>query len=122
MKTRDHKKLAGFWACRLDAYLPHAYALAFFYGNLEPDMNIFTHFHGFTKKHKLHGHRFVIIYPILLRMLQRDVGKPLTLLRCYRIGKCCHYTTDIFTFAHNPEFTGQFSEHNRYESMLHAYF
>ncbi len=121
MKTRDHEKLAVFWMQQVGFDLPRRYQWAFIYGNLEPDVNVFTHFRGFWKQRKPHGHRSKIILPILMRMLQRDVGKPLTLLRSYRLGKCFHYAADIFTFSHNSDFEGDLTAHNQYEAEMHAH-
>ena len=103
----------------MNEILPRRYQQAFIYGNFEPDINLLTHLHGFSKQKKPHGHRSGTIFPILIRMLRRDSGKPLSWGRCYRLGKCFHYAADSFTFPHNREFAGNLKAHNQYEAALH---
>ncbi len=121
MEKKDHKRLAEFWMKEAGGDLPRSYQLAFIIGNIEPDINGLTYLHGFRTQQKFHGHHYENVMPILLKKLKRDMGRPLTLLRCYRIGKCFHYAADCFTFPHNKEFTGTMKEHMQYEKELHEY-
>ncbi len=119
MKKRDHRKLAEFFMRRLNYKLPLLYKLAFIYGTYEPDINYLTYLHGFRTCQKFHGHNCENIMPVLLRMLKKDSGKSSSLRRWYRLGKCCHYAADMFTYPHNESYTGTLQEHYFYEWKLH---
>ncbi|MCD8327486.1 MAG: zinc dependent phospholipase C family protein [Ruminococcus sp.] len=119
METRDHRRLAEYWFEKAECNLRRSYRLAFIFGNIEPDINKLTYLHGFRKQKKFRGHNYDNVMPTLLRMLKKDMEKPLTLYRCYHIGKCFHYIADCFTFPHNAEFTGTMREHLEYEAELH---
>ncbi len=121
MKKIDHMNLAKFWMEEAGTFLPQDCQEAFIYGNIEPDINYVTYLHGFLHHHPFRGHNFTNITPTLLKMLEQDAGKLLTVRQCYRLGKCCHYAADIFTFPHNEEFPGNMRDHIRYELDLHAH-
>ncbi len=119
MKKIDHLNLAKFWMSVAGGNLPEEYQLAFIFGNIEPDINFLTYLHGFRTQKKFHGHNYENVMPVLIKMIERNMGKPLTLHRCYCIGKCFHYAADCFTFPHNKAFTGTVKEHLLYEEELH---
>lgn len=119
MKFIDHKTLAVFWARNCGAEMSLINRCAFVFGNIQPDMNVLTFLHGFRKHQKFHGHNFNNVLPVLLRLVESRGKSPLAVCNYYRLGKCLHYTADIFTFAHNESFTGDISEHRRYEFALH---
>ncbi len=119
MEKKDHKRLAQFWMERAGHKLPKIDRQAYIYGSIEPDMNPLTYLHGFRTQQKFHGHNRENIKPTLLKMLEKDLQKPLSLRTCYRLGKCSHYIADCFTFPHNLAFEGTVKEHVRYDSELH---
>ncbi len=119
MKKRDHRKLAEFFMNAVGDKLPLLYRVAFVYGCYEPDINYLTYLHGFRTCQKFHGHNCGNISPVLTRMLRKDAGKRSSLRRWYRLGKCCHYAADTFTYPHNDGYTGTLQEHYYYELEVH---
>ncbi len=81
----DHKNLAEFWMNTAGKDLPEDYKLAFIYGNIEPDINVFTYLHAFRTGQKFHGHNNEYIMPTLQKMFKKYMVKPLTLHRCFCI-------------------------------------
>ncbi|MCD8021235.1 MAG: zinc dependent phospholipase C family protein [Clostridiales bacterium] len=121
MRKQDHIKLARFWIKNAERPIPRLCQLAFIYGSFEPDINALTYLHGFLKYQKFHGHNYKNVVPIIMRMLDHNMGKPLSIRRWYRWGKCFHYIADIFTFPHNEIYQGSLREHIEYEEELGLY-
>lgn len=141
MQKKDHLQLAKYLLQNRQSGIPVLCQLAFLYGNIEPDINYLTYLHGFWKYDKFHGHHYENVRPVIDRLLQKlsrrmdpvrkvgsmgemvSVGKTdaMGLLDYFRLGKCMHYTADIFTFPHNKEFTGTIKEHCQYEEVLHEH-
>ena len=121
MQKHDHKCLAKYLLRNVKDKIPAPYRAAFVFGNYEPDINYLTYMHSFWKFDKFHGHHYDNVRPTILRLLRKLERHPnhMMLLDYYRLGKCMHYVADIFTFPHNPQFTGTIPEHMEYEEKLH---
>ncbi len=122
MRTVDHRILAEFWMDKLQAVrdVSPLCRRAFLFGNVEPDRNFFTYFHGMTHSEKFRGHNYENILPSmekLCRKLRFSDGSETK--QYYLLGKLMHYVADSFTFPHNREFEGTLGEHVEYERILH---
>lgn len=120
MEARDHKNLAQVLLALTDIHASRLCKKAFIYGNIEPDKNPATYLHGFTFGMKFHGHNYTNIQPTLQKLFSSLQNKShFGVQEFYNLGKLSHYMADCFTFPHNELFTGTFSEHVEYESVLH---
>lgn len=122
MKTEDHRALAYYWQDQIDSkgLLPRRYWKAFVLGNIEPDKNIFTYFHGLFREKKLSGHNFENSLPCIKKLLKRlENKKKMGWREFYLLGKTIHYIADSFTFPHNLSFQGNLRAHCDYERRLH---
>lgn len=123
MQTRDHKMLAEFLVSETEQELPDIYMKAFIFGNIEPDKNLFTYFHGLSKGVKFHGHNYENILPVMEKLFSSLNNKRYWGFKeYYHFGKLIHYVADAFTFPHNKIFKGNLKEHCIYESELHKRF
>lgn len=83
---------------------------SFLKGNTCPDHGI-----SFFRPHKM---------KYCGRMVQRkterlfDGGRSMSGKTSKKIGILCHYYSDFFCCAHNPQFSGSLREHRRYEECL----
>lgn len=119
MKKTDHRELAEYWVRRMGHRIPLMKRLAFIFGNFEPDINYLTYLHGFSHYRDFLGHHFDHVFPVLLHLIDRYENSLFSITAYYRLGKCFHYTADIFTYPHNPCFPGNMKDHVRYEMRLH---
>ncbi|MCD8118570.1 MAG: zinc dependent phospholipase C family protein [Lachnospiraceae bacterium] len=119
MKKKDHRELAEYWVRRMDHRIPLLKRMAFIFGNFEPDINYLTYLHGFTHYRNFLGHHYDHVFPVLLHLIDRYENSLFSITAYYRLGKCFHYTADIFTYPHNPCFSGSMKEHVQYEMQLH---
>lgn len=122
MKTVDHSILAEYWLEKLQAVknVSSPCRRAFLFGNVQPDRNFFTYFHGMTHSEKFRGHNYDNILPSmekLCRKLRFSSGSEVK--DYYLLGKLMHYVADSFTFPHNREYKGTLGEHRKYERILH---
>lgn len=114
METKDHFRLAINFAGKKEYGISTASFLAFVFGNISPDINIFTYIAG----HTFEGSSKKI--QKLLRMLQKK--RKLEVKDYYLLGKAMHYLMDFFTYPHNKTFLGTMKEHCSYEQELHVLF
>lgn len=123
MKKIDHLYLGRYLA---DIYLkdkPDIYRDAFLWGNILPDINLFTYFRGSIKHKNVKGHNYESASKYMKR-LTRWLGQATHYgVRYYiRLGMLMHYTADAFTYTHNRCFNGTLKEHVAYENAFHNMF
>lgn len=119
MKARSHHTLGCYLA---DSYFFQQSTLrkkAFLFGCTEPDKNPATYLKGSLHQQWLRGHNWGNSQKYMQKLAEKlEKREKLGVLDFYKLGKLIHYTADAFTFAHNPEFPTDLSEHRRYEYSL----
>lgn len=78
-----------------------------------------------ARKWRCNGHDLPVIDKKIARLFHKLTlfpGQKRGMLFFFRLGVLIHYLTDAFTFAHNPTFGGDLSDHVEYEDRFHDYF
>lgn len=123
MKGKSHQLLGQYLVDRYMEDAPSRHIRAFLFGCIEPDRNPATYLKGSLHRQWLRGHNWGNSQTYMRRVAARlENRKKMRLLDYYSLGKLIHYTTDAFTYAHNPEFPSDLKEHNEYERNLQDYF
>lgn len=123
MKRNDHLYLGRFLA---DRYLNDKSKIirkSFLWGNILPDINLFSYFRGFTKTGNIEAHSYegsASYMQFLTEYLNRPCHSKI--LYYVRLGILIHYIADTFTYPHNSCFTGTLKEHILYENKFHRIF
>lgn len=124
MRTVDHLRIGK----SLKGYRYHevpikfAEYMAFCAGNMAPDLNVITHL-SFNESIGVGGHN----YNAAMRKVKNKLGVLESSSKFkddefFLAGEILHYIVDIFTYAHNNEFDGNFKDHKSYERKLHENF
>ena len=96
-------------------------SIAYLFGNIEPDICIFSYFSGTEPGDEGRGHNYKTAMT-RIRKLEMSLV-PDGIAAAYKLGKITHYAADIFTHPHNPElFHGTLREHMAYERKLDTAF
>ncbi|WP_101697970.1 zinc dependent phospholipase C family protein [Clostridium minihomine] len=97
-----------------DKYGVHLDKASFLKGNTSPDHSL-----SFLRPHRMRYCRELMRRKIarMCRSEWEDDNRRLS----KRLGVLCHYYSDFFCLAHNPEFDGSLSEHIQYEQDLLFY-
>lgn len=123
MQTPDHNILGKILADKYLSDTKEIYRKAFIFGNVYPDINFFTYFRGAVSRKEIKGHHFESCGNYIRRLILNINNKRyLNVFDYFRLGKLIHYTTDIFTFAHNEKFGKNLIAHVIYEKNLHDVF
>lgn len=134
METKDHKAVGIFLIEHIAEKVEKPLQWALLWGCVEPDFNVLTYLKGSMHGEKLRGHNYENAYERIscfvhkLERTQKKMrdtfgmyGMFLKLKWHFLLGKLTHYVADAFTFLHNKEFSGDLTEHVRYEAELHNY-
>ena len=114
MNMRSHLALAVYLSERLDLR-----SFAFIFGNVQPDLAVYSYLKGSTSGRKAHGHDYRNMLPRIVSVLSKlEQGKGEGIVHSYRLGKLMHYIADSFTFPHNEIFRGSLRAHIHYEDDL----
>ena len=114
MNMRSHLALAVYLSERLDLR-----PFAFIFGNVQPDLAVYSYLKGSTSGRKAHGHDYRNMLPRIVSVLSKlEHGKGEGIVHSYRLGKLMHYIADSFTFPHNEIFRGSLRAHMHYEDDL----
>ncbi len=116
MKTETHWKLALKILKNDLADMPIKSRVAFAFGCIKPDFDIFSYLRGFKKK-PFHGHNWNNAHNYIMRLSQKAEQQN---LGSFGFGLLVHYLCDAFTFAHNEGFCGGLKTHSVYEKLLHT--
>ncbi|MBQ3600609.1 MAG: zinc dependent phospholipase C family protein [Lachnospiraceae bacterium] len=111
METKNHFHLAKFIGTKQNLS-KHTNALIF--GSIMPDFNLPSHLRGHTYKDSIH-----LIQDKASSLVKHPIWNNDSY---YDLGVILHYVADYFTFPHNENFHGSFSQHLRYERCLHNHF
>ena len=125
MQTKDHLRLGKYLIDNVeDNFISEStmLKLAFLWGNIQPDVNCFTYFHGFMKYKDMRGHNFKNMKSVMKRLFKLMEEPSRNIIWYYRLGKLMHYLADSFTYPHNDEFLGDLKHHVMYEEELHQKF
>lgn len=150
MRTLTHRFFAAHLASYLSVH--PLCRTAFRLGCVEPDLNFLTHLARsaetakvplcstagaanellpaertapLARKWHCNGHDLPVIDKKIARLFRKLTlfpGQRRGVLFFFRLGVLIHYLTDAFTFAHNPNFGGDLSDHVEYEDRFHFYF
>ena len=110
MDKKSHLKIASIVA---DSVFPFANVfsrLAFLYGSLEPDLNVFTYIKG-------HGEGRVKGY-IVKTLKELENKRFWSFSDYYKAGRISHYIVDSFTYPHTSSFEGSMKKHIEWEKRL----
>ena len=116
MKTETHWKLALKILRQDMAEAPFKSRLAFVFGCIKPDFDIFSYLRGFKKK-PFYGHNWNNAENYIMHLSQKAEQRN---LGSFGFGLLVHYLCDAFTFAHNEGFSGGLKAHAVYEKQLHT--
>ena len=118
MKTETHWKLGLKILKQEMSEMPLKSRMAFAFGCIKPDIDIFSYLRGFKTK-PFYGHNWSNAQKYIIKLTQKAERKSLS---SFGFGLLVHYLCDAFTFTHNECFAGGFKAHAVYEKMLHTSF
>lgn len=123
MRGKSHRFLGRYLAETYMSGTRRPRVDAFLFGCIEPDWNPVTYLKGSIRSQWLRGHNYGNARRYMQRISRRLENRAhLNLWDYYTLGKLIHYTTDAFTYAHNPEFTSSLGDHREYEAALQNHF
>lgn len=110
MDKKSHIKIAMNTFDTLFQFHGELERLAFIYGSVEPDLNVFTYIKG-------HGENRV--RPYILSSLKELEALPFWgISDFYKAGRTAHYIVDSFTYPHTSGFDGNIKEHVAWEKRI----
>ena len=114
METRNHFALGRHILDSSGYAFKRAHRAAFIFGNIFPDINIFSYFRG---------HTYEGCYSALCRRIEKlKARRRLSVYDMFQLGASIHYLADFFTTPHNKKFLGGLYQHYRYEKSLRPLF
>lgn len=121
MQTSSHLRLSHILSASYLTHVPLLCRSAFLFGCIEPDYNFTTYLRGCLRTGTPQGHNFPLSCPVMEKLCCSLSNGLTHALDFYRLGKLIHYVEDAFTYPHNTHFTGNLSDHIRYEQALDLY-
>lgn len=120
MKFRSHLALGRALADRSPRLRKHPLRRGcFVLGNVLPDFLFFTYLRGFRHSRAMIGHSLPYSEKLIRRRLLRRLRLGIrSAPDAFRLGLLLHYLADSFTYPHTEDFSGDRTEHNRYEERL----
>lgn len=126
MNIKDHRKLAQWLIASKETEAPISGTerAAFIFGNMEPDMNLFTYFRGFFHHTRMRGHNYENALEKVGKLLvkiekQAEKTGGGSMRQFFLTGVLMHYIADAFTWPHNETYDGNLKDHVIYEGKLH---